>query len=643
MAQAKHGITWKVGGSGVYAARPGENLILKRQHDKKGEKVELRFWFVLQPLDDWKPQEATAAGDPDVVITLGDLQADKLYSGGDSTIKVKGGAASPLASAPAPSTRLSLGFDIQYKKSSLLKKAVGFDVPLTPFEKRRVLVVRAFVGGTEETNLLQRFEVFTREATWRQKMEAFLKWQDKLVYGPPTGVKLDSKKLAYWSDRRWGVQAPKDSEIVAGKVKPATILQASSSGVEDGCYVCSPLVNAFMAYWCNLHDSNFRVVNAAGSDAKAIASAYAEFFENGVTPLPPPTVVPEPSTLQELTELDDEEREGVIFKLTDAGTLPGGLKVSADDLVAFKGKKWKKTQIETPTGWTWPALYEALSKAEPGELYVCATGTHVWFMAVMGGAFTVKQKYIFNTGEDDCATGVYRIHASPAVNLAFGYRKYLKDTWVTAKITETKADIEALKTAGPLSEKAVADAKTAKLDKTDKPAFTALEKKAKKDKDDLKSKQGELSLYEDTQKDEGPIRPLSSLKAALEKLKDSKVEASKETAIPEKTIYEKLGAALKKVEDDASIDGLFAFGGTDLTLQNSQVVKDDKGKVYLDRGAGVPAAYRKASASGSFKVWKVRRIIDDKTGWLKPTTPGIADSKILPLVLLHDCRPIDSE
>ncbi len=586
--QQSHGITWTKDTRQRSCLRPGDSLELSRQHSKVGSKVEIKIWFATQAIDSWDASKIAESGGPAAVITLGNLeQPGNRYSGGDSTLKTEAGT-KPLASAGARPGLLAFQLSVFNGANSLLPKEVWLPCPITDHDKRTGMVVKVFVDGKEE-NLTRKLELLTRRMTWRQKLEALLKWQDKLVYGPPNAVRYKNGLL--YSRKLWD--------------EGGRIYYASASGERTNCYVCSPFANAFLAYWCNYHDSEWsRKVSKAGQSRELLVAAYKSFFE-GEAPFargPVPTVIDH--TVAELNGLVVADRPGKYFKSSDAGDLvqglpappadpnakkktktpvvPKPLAVKAGQLVTWEQKKarWSVLgRLPSQEDWTFRQLYERLVDDEPGSIYVCGSTGHVWMMVVMGGAFTVPKKPVLGGG-GDCEPGVYRIHASPAVPLEFGFTTYLKPEFVES-------------------------------------SGAAL----------------------------GPRKKLiASLVKSLEDIATNKAVASNESAIPFPTIYANVKAALEKTLADKELDGLQLYGGTDLTMCNAKLSKEDNGAIRFDRGEAAPEPFRKHLANDeTFKVWKLKRLIDDDTGWLKASHPDVVGDDFLKTLIPHDCRPIDSE
>lgn len=586
--QASHGITWTKNTLLRSCLRPGDSLALSRQHSKVGSKVEIKIWFATQDIASWNAANIAESGAPAAVLTLGTLEEPgNRYSGGDSTLKTDAGTKS-LSSVDARPGLLAIQLSVFNDDKSLLPKDVWVPVPVTPHDKRTGVVVKVFVDGKEE-KLTRKLELLTRQMTWRQKMEALLRWQDKLIYGPPTAVRYDRGLL--YSKIRWD--------------DGGRFYNASASGKRTSCYVCSPFGNAFLAYWCNYHDSRPKPVSVAGQTRELLVAAYKELFE-GEGPFPRgPLPAVEKHTVAELNAIAIDARAGNYFKATDAGDLTQGLPPPPED---EKSKKKKKKQAKAPKplavtaeqmvtwdpkktkwsvlkrlpsqdDWTFRQLYDRLVDDEPGSIYMCGSTGHVWMMVVMGGAFTVPKEPVLGGG-GDCEPGVYRIHASPAVPLEFGYTKYLK------------------------------------------PEFA-------------KSSGATIG---------GRTKLISSLVASLAEIADNKEAATSKSAIPFPTIYENMKAGLEKVMADKELDGLMALGGTDLTMCNARLSKADNGSIVFNRGEAAPEPFRIGRADDeTFKVWKLKRVFDDDTGWLKASHPDVVADDFLKTLIPHDCRPIDSE
>jgi len=586
--QASHGITWTRNTLQRSSLRPGDSLELSRQHSKVGSKVEIKIWFATQDVASWDPANIAESGAPAAVITLGNLEEPgNRYSGGDSTVKTEAGT-KPLSSADDRPGLLAFQLSVFNEAKTLLPKEVWVPCPVTAHDKRTGVVVKVFVDGKEE-KLTRKLELLTRQMTWRQKMEALLSWQDKLVYGPPMAVRYDRGQL--YSKQYWN-----------GNPR---IHYASASGVKGSCYVCSPFGNAFMAYWCNYHDSRSKPVSVAGQTRELLVAAYAELFE-GKGPFPRgPLPAVEKLSIAELNATAIDARPGKYFRSTDAGELTQGLplppedpkakkkkkkadppkplKVAAEQLLTWDAKKAKwatQKQLPSQDDWTFQELYDRLVDDEPGNIYLCGSTGHVWLMVVMGGAFTVPKGPVLGGG-GDCEPGVYRIHASPAVPLEFGFTTYLKPEYVAT------------------CEKSPLGSRT---------------------------------------------KLISSLAQSLAEIAEDKSGPSAESAIPLPTIYANLKAALDKVLADKELDGLQAYGGTDLTMCNAKLSKGENGGVVFNRGEAAPAAFRSGRAhDDTFKVWKLKRVIDEQTGWLKASHPDVAGNDFLKTLVTHDCRPIDSE
>jgi len=574
---ANHGITWAKGSQKSTCLRPGDTLALTRQHVKKDVKVEIKIWFKMLPADEpWGDGKVGEEGAP-IVITLGKLE-DNRFAGSDSTITTDKGS-KPLTEAGTRPGKLALQFVIMNGAQALLKNDVWFACPVTPHDKRCGVLIRIFVGGAEEKP--RTLELLTRQMNWGQKLEAFLEWQDKLVYAPPKYVKFLNGGL--YSKRHWD----------GGR-----ILHVSSTGKYESCYVCSPLGNAFMAYWCNYHDRiNKGPADAAGQSRDKLVAEYKSFLEGGAPLAHGAPAVEEAIAVAALNAIAPADRAGRFFRLTDAGDLvqglptpkkkaspPKPLTVAEKALVSWNPKKLKwssQKRLPVADDWTFRELYEHLSKAKAGSVYLCGTTTHVWMMVVMGDApYTTLKKPMLGGG-GNCEPGVYRIQAAAAVPLEYGYTQYLKPEYVTAnKITMA-----------------------------------------------------------------GRQKPLKNLEDSLEGIKNRKALASDETAVPYATIYENLSAAVKKIKGSAEYDGMWAFGGTDLTMCNAQLSQAENKSIVFNRGEAAPSEFRKKTAnSETFKVWQVKHdLFDDETGWLKADHPDVPGDTKLSSVANNDCRPIDSE
>lgn len=283
----------------------------------------------------------------------------------------------PSPNQTFPYIRFYLRIDKPGSKKLTIIKKDPILIPIDIGEMRATNdICEQIIDIDVKINAMEKEHLFTykfiyRRMSLKKKFEKFLEWQSSVIYGPPKGG-FNSETLQYEPSPGWG------------KNRLGTVLNVSATGANDVCINCSPLVALFLAYWFNYNQYyTFRT----GSSSKAIAGKTKNI-------------------------LIDQNNEKLFVN---------GYGAFLDELINNENKKngkWWRTKF-------WD---EHLEKAEPGDIFICSSGSHVWMLVKFGSNFTFPKRFIFNEkATGNCEPGIYMIQAGTTGPKGVNFKKYPKN------------------------------------------------------------------------------------------------------------------------------------------------------------------------------------------------------------------------
>ena len=608
----KADITWRFLEKSEY--RWGDRVIFQLNRLKMGSELELRVTISKKyRLTD------SEKGSPQVTrIILKSKGIEKTgYEKFDESSKVLIGTTEmKLSDVPSISDKPHIILCCKYLKTSIdLTNPIHVPCPYAMKDEKIEITLQLYEDGAERIGLARRgIEFLSRQISLQEKFREFLEWQEKMIYGPPI-YEYDSQKHAYTCKADFN------------KIDKMGQYYVSATGVEDPAIVCITFADLFIAYWFNYHRGLYenKISLKSGQNFKSQAAAYAAVL-NKLTPVCEKhmiywvrekpkkfgNVVTNTSAEVTVAELNDPTK-GLrkSYRVSDGGDVVDDLiapprfrrnRVEEGDVVIRKKNQWlliaRTYEIECPKKkkgeWHWGSFYQfAKRDSRPGDIYLCGGHGHVWLVVCLGPGFTAQRKYVFGKSwerpDDDCAPGLYQIHASGPGPAEVLYDKYKMNE---AKIVKVLEEYERKK-----NESSSAGVKYSVL----------LEQLNKK---------------------------------YIEAKSDPKVSVLFVHNATNLTIVN--GEIRKPTEDE--IKDWSSKGGAFYNLANAELILDrgftflsgDQYRFYVLEGPGTCVP---------FQVYKLKRILENDTGWIDErviSDPSISgpDKQEFKKRLYNDCRPV---
>jgi len=372
-------------------------------------------------------------------------------------------------------------------KSMLPNRAIHIPMPHAEKNQRIEIAFQVYVEGNEVKKLKKpkgskEIQFLSRKMSPQEKFTEFLEWQSKdMIYGPAFTHSYSKKDHAIVIKRVWRDQSGEPSMTKIG------LRRASATGEEGPCITCSHFTSVFLAYWFNYAERirGGTKIATAPQGAEQQFPAYKAVLEPEEDLEPTcdedhsiewtkggkkknwGSIVRNTSQSAKATELNATHALNFItrgvrgkslsFRVSEGGALDHGLlvpkRLSAavgdvsvkDDVVIWNKnkKKWmllhrkkmptKCSAQKSKKKWHWEAIYNYAWKkknSEPGDIFVCGSGGHMWLIVHLGTDFNVPRKYVFGEVENSeslCKPGLYLIHASGPGPDEVLYDKYFKN------------------------------------------------------------------------------------------------------------------------------------------------------------------------------------------------------------------------